>query len=183
MKSVYRSSRPCMEIGIAGLADGDYPFEFEVLPDDLDLAPDQFSQPLRVTGTLRRVSTQLTLEAVAETTRQRTCDRCLAEDEVSVNVPLRIYYREHVGHAADDDGAEMFRELDPKQESIVLDDDVRSLILVSLPLKNLCNDECRGLCPACGADLNTETCSCAPVVVDPRWEKLAGLFGAADEPV
>lgn len=180
MKRVDQAHRPCLEIAVAGLADGDYPFRFEVAPDILGLSPDPFTHPVRVTGLLRRVSTQLTLRATIETKRLRTCDRCLSEDNVNVELPMDIYYREHAGRGGEEDVAEMYRELDPKQESIVLDEDVRTNLLVNLPLKNLCHEDCRGLCPTCGADLNAEECHCDGARFDPRWEKLAGLLGGMD---
>jgi uncharacterized protein len=51
---------------------------------------------------------------------------------------------------------------------------------LQVPIRLLCREECRGLCPQCGADWNTEQCSCPPPI-DPRWESLTGLR-ATDSP-
>ena len=48
----------------------------------------------------------------------------------------------------------------------------RETLLLELPLAPLCRQECRGLCPTCGADLNQGACRCAPPSRDPRWEAL-----------
>jgi hypothetical protein len=47
-------------------------------------------------------------------------------------------------------------------------------IELQVPIRLLCREECRGLCPQCGADWNAEQCTCPPAI-DPRWESLAGL--------
>ena len=51
----------------------------------------------------------------------------------------------------------------------------REQIILSLPEKPLCDEECKGLCTSCGADLNEETCTCEPEPADPRMAVLAGL--------
>ena len=49
------------------------------------------------------------------------------------------------------------------------------------PATILCRADCRGLCPMCGIDLNTGSCTCTPVTGDPRWEALRGLADRIDE--
>jgi len=48
---------------------------------------------------------------------------------------------------------------------------------LNLPMKPLCRPDCRGLCPRCGADLNSGRCACAEPETDPRWAALASLKG------
>jgi len=47
--------------------------------------------------------------------------------------------------------------------------------LLAAPLKAICREDCRGLCPHCGRNLNLEQCTCAEPIEDPRWEALKGL--------
>jgi uncharacterized protein len=61
------------------------------------------------------------------------------------------------------------------QESVDLEVVAREAILLDLPLAPLCREECAGLCPTCGTDLNDGTCSCVPAVADPRWGALSVL--------
>jgi uncharacterized protein len=61
------------------------------------------------------------------------------------------------------------------QESVDLEVVAREAILLDLPLAPLCREECAGLCPTCGTDLNEGTCSCVPTVADPRWGALSVL--------
>jgi len=53
---------------------------------------------------------------------------------------------------------------------------LRELIWVSIPLKPVCNPDCRGLCPQCGANLNIESCTCQETQIDPRWALLKDLL-------
>jgi uncharacterized protein len=58
---------------------------------------------------------------------------------------------------------------------LLLEDVLREQVLLSLPARTLCREDCKGLCPSCGRDLNSETCACDPAPADPRWSALSGL--------
>ncbi len=58
---------------------------------------------------------------------------------------------------------------------LLLEDVVREQVLLSLPDRSLCRQDCKGLCPRCGANLNGSPCQCESTVVDPRWGALQGL--------
>jgi uncharacterized protein len=58
-------------------------------------------------------------------------------------------------------------------DAVDLDELVREQILLGLPSRRLCREECKGLCPKCGADLNAGDCSCEQGEADPRWSALA----------
>lgn len=60
-------------------------------------------------------------------------------------------------------------------DGLVLEDVLREQVLLSLPEKTLCRADCKGLCPSCGRNLNTETCSCESAEADPRWNPLSDL--------
>jgi uncharacterized protein len=60
-------------------------------------------------------------------------------------------------------------------EEVDLEPLVRESVLLELPLAPLCADDCRGLCPQCGADLNEGECDCPAVETDPRWAALDEL--------
>jgi uncharacterized protein len=59
-----------------------------------------------------------------------------------------------------------------RDDQIDLNELLREQFYLELPMKPLCGDECRGLCPQCGTNLNTATCSCAAQQVDPRLAPL-----------
>ena len=60
-------------------------------------------------------------------------------------------------------------------ESIDVDEIVKEQILLAVPARTLCREDCQGMCPECGVDLNTGQCNCAVDEVDPRWAALKDL--------
>jgi len=64
-----------------------------------------------------------------------------------------------------------------QKDSLWLEDVLREQVLLSLPVRTLCKPDCKGLCPRCGENRNSQACSCEEGPSDPRWEALAGLRG------
>ena len=62
-----------------------------------------------------------------------------------------------------------------QKDSLLLEDVLREQVLLSLPVRTLCKPDCKGLCPRCGQNRNSQACSCDEGPSDPRWEALAGL--------
>ena len=60
-------------------------------------------------------------------------------------------------------------------EGLLLEDVIREQVLLALPLKAICRQDCKGLCPQCGTNLNSGSCSCAEPAEDPRWSALKDL--------
>ena len=106
------------------------------------------------------------------------CDRCLSCVEFPVSVTLDLFYAPIEVLTPDQDVPLMPQDLDYGfYRDNVLDVDVlvREQILLALPFRRLCQPECRGLCPSCGADLNKEVCACAQKPVAPHWAVLQQL--------
>jgi uncharacterized protein len=64
-----------------------------------------------------------------------------------------------------------------QKDSLLLEDVLREQVLLSLPVRTLCKPDCKGLCPRCGQNRNSQPCSCDEGSTDPRWEALAELRG------
>jgi len=62
-----------------------------------------------------------------------------------------------------------------QRDSLLLEDVLREQVLLSLPVRTLCKPDCKGLCPRCGQNRNSQDCSCEEGQTDPRWEALSGL--------
>jgi uncharacterized protein len=60
-------------------------------------------------------------------------------------------------------------------EGILLEDALKEQILLTVPIRVLCNEDCLGLCPQCGHNRNISPCGCAEKVSDPRWAALAEI--------
>jgi uncharacterized protein len=101
--------------------------------------------------TAARVGDNLTLTAEFETEVEGPCQRCLADADVQVEARGVDYVRHGDSEGVEEDG-------EAYATSSVLDVErwVRDLIADALPGKILCREDCRGLCPVCGADLNAD---------------------------
>ena len=62
------------------------------------------------------------------------------------------------------------------EEELYLDDIVKDNIILSLPMKPLCSEDCKGICPNCGQDLNEGECDCEVENLDPRLAKLKDFY-------
>jgi uncharacterized protein len=62
-----------------------------------------------------------------------------------------------------------------QRDSLLLEDVLREQVLLSLPVRTLCKEDCKGLCPRCGGNRNSQACSCEEGQTGPRWGPLAEL--------
>jgi uncharacterized protein len=60
-------------------------------------------------------------------------------------------------------------------EGLLLEDVLREQVLLAVPIRLICRDSCKGLCPHCGKNLNNEACDCKDETSDPRWDALKDL--------
>ena len=128
------------------------------------------TEPVRVTGavTARAGLVQLTARAVF--VFHGRCDRCLGAFEKTYDVPL-----EHIlVNTLEDEENDDYILLD--QYQLDLADLTMADILLELPYKSLCREDCRGLCPTCGKNLNEGLCGCTHKSVDPRLAVLGQLL-------
>lgn len=98
------------------------------------------------------------------------CHRCLDPVEVTVGGDFDLMVRrgEHGGETADD-----LIVLSPSQHELDLTPAVRETMVLNEPMIVVCTENCRGLCPVCGANWNRETCNHGEAA-DPRWDALRG---------
>lgn len=104
------------------------------------------------------------------------CDRCLKPIEMAVDKSFDLAYIPPLGIG--DDHELKDQDLDTSfygGEAIDLDDLVREQVELALPMARLCRQECQGLCPNCGANLNEGRCSCVAEEIDTRWAALKQL--------
>jgi uncharacterized protein len=109
---------------------------------------------------------------------QVPCARCVEPVKIPLAAEFDLIFRP-VG--ADSDSAERAITAQEteigyyQKDSLSLEDVLREQVLLALPLRTLCKPDCKGLCPRCGENRNSQTCSCEVGPSDPRWQALAGL--------
>ncbi len=113
-----------------------------------------------------------------ETKIELVCARCLEPVVEDVSRAFDLFYapvpkdeKPTIDQLKDDDTEIGFY----KGEGLFLADVLKEQLLLALPLKAICQSDCRGLCPNCGANLNHEECRCETHATDPRMAPLARL--------
>ncbi|HIW57841.1 MAG TPA: DUF177 domain-containing protein [Firmicutes bacterium] len=146
---------------------------------ELDISEDKrdafkIVSPVKIAGEIVNFGGELELTLSAETELRLACDRCAEEYERGFEFQIFERFRHR-----DQDEAENDNE-NPEVtyfsgDSIDLSDIVYSNLILNMPAKNLCKDDCKGLCPICGVNLNDKTCDCSDEVTDPRFDILDSL--------
>jgi uncharacterized protein len=167
-----------------------HPLEFaeEFQPDVIDLG-DDFRQrgPLKASGRAELVEEHHGKHQVIKDIRLRgrlsaslemDCARCLEPVAQSVVRDFELLYRPLGTDAGRDELSVTDAEAEIgyyQGEGLLLEDVLREQVLLAVPLKVTCREDCRGLCLHCGKNLNQEQCSCAVPLEDPRWEALKNI--------
>ena len=131
-------------------------------------------RPVLAEGSVTNHAGALVLEGTAHSLLDLLCDRCGKEFSREKVVPLDCLVAQEL---EDEENDEIVR-LDGTE--LDLDQVVTEAFVLAMDTKNLCSDDCKGLCAKCGADLNLGPCGCRPEV-DPRLAVLAQLLDSETE--
>ncbi len=101
-----------------------------------------------------------------------SCSRCLADAHGHVIDEAHLIFAEPGDEDIDDPDV---YQLDPRNDELDLRPAIREEWLLAAPSFALCREDCKGLCPRCGADLNVGPHECSETAVDPRWDSLRKL--------
>ena len=151
------------------------PFQFQLDLSGMDFyGARPFAHPVRVSGAVRNMAGALSLEGTAETTLELTCDRCLKPFSQPLALPVSTLLAEEL---EDEENDEIVLLQDGAAD---LDEIFTTALVLSMDAKHLCSEDCKGLCPTCGADLNLGPCQCRKEP-DPRFAALAQLLDKENE--
>lgn len=161
-----------MIIKFTNFADGIHELEFRESAEKLNLGSD-FVDDVLLNCEMDKSAHQIVLRCNTQATAHLTCDRCTKEYDQSINHDFNmIYLIDKSGDSEDDTNIHF---LSPDQDKIDLSKDVKELTLLAMPMKHLCSEDCKGLCPKCGKDLNCGDCNCNKDETNPVWEPLLKL--------
>jgi uncharacterized protein len=161
-----------LRVDLRDLAAGPLETDAVVRPDDPGLADLEFTPiaPVRVSGRIMASGPgSFYWEGRLQTRVRAPCRRCLTPVDVVIDETVDLLFTEDQG--ADDPSAVVIA---PRATELDLGDAIRSELILAAPEFPLCRDDCRGICPRCGADLNEGPCTCPPGR-DPRWAALDAL--------
>jgi uncharacterized protein len=161
-----------------------HPVHFDVnfAPGEIDLGAD-LSQVggLHTSGTaelLPNTLGEIRLRGQVEAAVEGICSRCLEAAAAQITSQFDLFYRPAPRKTAHAEIHLEEGEIDLSfytGDGVQLEEAIRDFVLLSLPMRLTCREECLGLCPQCGANRNTNPCSCSAPSTDERWAALRNL--------
>jgi uncharacterized protein len=155
-------------------------FEQVFPPERFASGTDDFTvaSPVKLAFEIHKDKSTFRLVGRTETTLEVPCSRCLESMIVPVKTEFDLRYQPHSTNTGE--GEKEIEEDDLttafyQNDEIDLEQLMREQFYLALPMKPLCGEDCQGLCPICGANLNRTTCDCKVESEDPRLAPLAKL--------
>jgi uncharacterized protein len=177
-----------MQITIPDLQQEPLEFDQEIAPGAIDFGHDlQQIGTLRTTGRAdlleehrgpRDIVSDIRLRASYQGSFEIPCARCVDPVMTPLSGEFDLIFRPL---GTDGDSSEQAISTSETEigyyqnDSLALEDVLREQVLLSLPARTLCREDCKGLCPHCGSNQNSESCDCDAIPVDPRWSALSEL--------
>ena len=157
-----------------------FDFELTVPAESLDRELLLETSPVRFAGEVSRIEAGYALSGELSWGGKLECSRCLTaypfDADESFSLMLYKRYKGEPGEPAerelDKDDLDVYFYEDPELSVLPI---VEERIQMAVPMKPLCKEDCLGLCPTCGKDLNQGPCECREETIDPRWEALSKL--------
>jgi uncharacterized protein len=150
----------------------------EIPPAELGLPDGVEVGPVEVDGSLRRAEPDFLLSARLRYTQRAPCDRCLRGVEIPVEAGIELLVVERRAGKVETGERRLEGDdlglLELAGEPIETAPLVAEQVQLNLPTRPLCREDCAGLCPRCGRNLNDGPCDCPIPAPDPRWAALAG---------
>ena len=164
-----------MIINISDLIFGkcnEIPVESNVRLNDINRRDEniRFLEPVSVKGKIFNVDKNIIFSGSLEAVIKVECNRCL--DDVVKNIS--ISFDEKIIETDEEEVDDIIADIE--KESISLESFLEKLLILKLPMKFLCSDDCKGLCPQCGINLNNSVCNCEKEDIDVRLIKLKDLL-------
>ena len=133
----------------------------------------KFIGPIKYEGDIYKAQGDKLLHINITYKYEEACGRCLEPFIKEGNSLLTGRLVEKVDEVTQDKEDDLIYYVGQKLD---LTEDIMSMVILSLPMKPLCDEECKGLCPKCGANRNKEECNCVVEDIDPRLAKLKDFF-------
>ena len=164
-----------MRIRLEELKEGTLRLEFEeppgtfpVLTEMVDSGVCEFLAPLKAALRAQQIGDIVEIEGNISTAVRVDCGRCLQSFQMPIESSFTWTYSQREPAPEQSDAHQEELELTTEDMGLIyyqgkeisLKNEIQEQVVLALPLKALCKPDCRGLCPKCGADLNTEKCDC-----------------------
>ena len=158
------------------------PASFPTVAEAAEAEGCTFVAPLQTRLRVIRVGEMVEVEGTVESRVRLSCSRCLAEYDEPLVSSFALTYAREMPEVTDEAGGDEV-ELSAEEmglilfhgEEIDLREAIAEQVIMALPMRPLCREECRGLCPQCGANLNETDCGCERPALNVKFAALKEL--------
>lgn len=152
--------------------DGIHELSFLTKSNELNLGKN-FIGDLEIRIIMDKSPHQIVLKCDAQVPIVFDCDRCTEsfESTLKTNFVL-VFVFDEASKDADDVNCYFLRK---DEHTIDITKDTIDYLSLAVPMKNICSNDCKGICPTCGKNLNNEKCECSEEVINPIWNELLKL--------
>jgi len=149
-------------------------FEYE---GPLDLGDVRFVGPVKLDLHLDNAVSRILVRGTLEGRVKATCSRCAEEFETPLSVEIDEEFLPESSPEIESQGDLTWSTVNvypDESNDLVVDEVLRQNALAAIPIQQICDEDCKGLCSECGQNLNVRACGCEPAI-DPRWAGLQEL--------
>jgi uncharacterized protein len=154
-------------------------------PSAFDTTDEEYGivQPVTLAFDIYKKNREVTLVGRVSTVLELQCSRCVEPFTLPLDAAFDLFYLPHSENTGE---GEVEIEEDDLETAFYRDDVIdlgqlmKEQFYLALPMKPLCREDCRGLCPQCGANLNQSSCACVSTWADTRLDVLRSLVQDKD---
>lgn len=143
-----------------------------VIDDEDFLEKTRLNKKINFKGYIFKIDEDVILNGEIEYSFADECARCLTPFDNTVTTKFEALLTRQLDE--NDDSDEI--KLKITDGCVDLEETIKQMIYLSMPMKSLCKKDCMGICPSCGVNLNNEECKCNSNLADPRFDKLKDLL-------
>jgi len=160
-----------VKLNIANYSEGSLVESRTVLPTEMNLSEyEEFDTPVRLVFNINKIGSEIYVRAEISATAKLVCDRCLEDYMWPLQETINIVCTADPGLAKNDEDDVYF--ITDAMKEVDITESIRQSLIIALPQKKLCQNNCKGLCSHCGINFNLATCQCKTEKTDPRWDEL-----------
>lgn len=164
-----------LEINLDRLKEGDNKVEFSAEQlEEVDFEENEVFAEAPLNINLEKRGNYLYCTGSTSVDMNFFCDRCI--DEYAERIEIEMEYVFHLGLCSGSNNDNEIIEIPEDERVLFIDEEFKESLELSIPFLKVCHEDCKGLCPICGINLNENTCSCSQTKkIDSRWDKLAEI--------
>ncbi|MBL8028069.1 MAG: DUF177 domain-containing protein [Fibrobacteres bacterium] len=164
-----------MNIDIRSLEPGDNQMSLPIPKEEIDASIAKLASDGNLELAIFHSDVESTVVADLTASVELSCARCLCEFEMEITSQFTVALRKGKPGTISEDSDVPVIFYDAAEGLADITAVVADEIGVNIPMQTVCDDDCKGLCVKCGADLNEETCNCEKEAANPVWDKLKKL--------